>query len=220
MTMYALFGSFTERLSAAGEIYAEQVPWLTAIFLVARIASKVIAKVEETSGPLTGWWAIVKVVANALALMGPPDPAIAELKAERRVVANAGSVKIGPTRTAWVTTTTPDDDGLFKTTTTNFAPMAGRRRDERPLVRKLIQREARREGIKLTAEMEDAAIAELKIRHHRRLDEAGDSEEGRKFRGRFADLLEWLVAHREEILAVIRLVITIFAATDSPEDSE
>lgn len=131
----------------------------------------------------------------------------AELKAERRV-ANAGSVKIGPTRTAWVTTTTPDDDGLFKTTTTNFAPMAGRRRDERPLIRKLIQREARQNGITLTEEMEDAAIAELRVKHSPYAAVPG---------GKFRDFLTWLMEHREEILIVIRLVITIFAAEQVTE---
>lgn len=110
----------------------------------------------------------------------------------------------------------PTEPGMFttwtRTTTTPTLPLPegvslGRRRDERPLIRKLIQREAQRNGLTLTHEQEDAAIGELRAKHQ------ADFAAG----GKVWDFLEWLIAHADTIAAVLKLVILLFAADPKEE---
>lgn len=70
---------------------------------------------------------------------------------------------------------------------------------DRPLVRRAVRRQARLNGIALTEEMLSEAIGELEVRH--------EAQTG----GPFRDFLTFLMENKETILAVLQIVIQLFA---------
>lgn len=145
------------------------------VFVIARFISMKLKDV-----PVTGFIAYVKAIADFLALVRPETKA--DPLAAARAKWNAIPVTARPIQ---------DDEGLA-------GPFNRREPADRPLLRRMVRKQAERQGFTVDDALVDDIIGQMQV-------EAG-------LTGPFQNLVKWFLENPETVAKIILMIMSFFAA--------